>query len=153
MDRQDLKPAAPYQLLLTMAGPYRISTIDQSKIPGLEGFFARPGAGPPFETMVFGGEGSSDLDCDKYATEEQARAGHEAMVATWLAREDAPAAGRSVVLVQTVSRNLEFPICGDVCALGEERYVCTQSDFTNPEAPVLRFVKSTAPRHPAEEAT
>lgn len=39
------------------------------------------GMGPPliFETMVFG-EGSSDLECERYSTEKQAREGHIAMV-------------------------------------------------------------------------
>jgi hypothetical protein len=41
------------------------------------------GDGPPliFETMIFGGE--HDQDCWRYSTEEQANAGHEAVVA-WL---------------------------------------------------------------------
>jgi hypothetical protein len=42
------------------------------------------GAGRPpiiFETMAFG-EGT-DNDCKRYATEAEARAGHEAMVAKW----------------------------------------------------------------------
>jgi hypothetical protein len=36
------------------------------------------GGGPPilFETMVFGGNGEGDVFCDRYATEEEARAGH-----------------------------------------------------------------------------
>lgn len=39
-------------------------------------------AGPPliFETMVFDGESSSDLDMARYATEAEALAGHDAMV-------------------------------------------------------------------------
>jgi hypothetical protein len=37
-----------------------------------------------FETMVF--EGEHSLDCERYATEAEARAGHEAMVATWQPR-------------------------------------------------------------------
>lgn len=38
--------------------------------------------GPPliFETMVFAAGSSSDLECERYATEAQAREGHTAMV-------------------------------------------------------------------------
>jgi len=42
--------------------------------------------GPPiiFETMVFSAFGmSDDLDMDRYATEDEARAGHERMVQLW----------------------------------------------------------------------
>lgn len=44
------------------------------------------GDGPPliFETMVFGGD--HDQDCWRYSTEEQAQAGHDAVVA-WLRGE------------------------------------------------------------------
>ena len=48
------------------------------------------GDGPPliFETMVFRSqEDMWDLDMDRYSTEEQAKAGHEAMVAKWQDRE------------------------------------------------------------------
>lgn len=41
------------------------------------------GMGPPliFETTVFGDAGwSNEIDCERYATLEQAKAGHEAMV-------------------------------------------------------------------------
>ena len=44
--------------------------------------------GPPliFETMVFASNGSGhDLDCERYATEAEAVAGHEAMVRKWQA--------------------------------------------------------------------
>ena len=50
------------------------------------------GGGPPliFETMVFPKRGEwGELDSDRYSTEEQARAGHERMVAKWTA-EAAP---------------------------------------------------------------
>lgn len=45
----------------------------------------RFGDGPPliFETMVFGPDSYIDMDCERYSTEEQAKAGHEAMVAKW----------------------------------------------------------------------
>ena len=48
------------------------------------------GPGPPliFETMVFSklaGEGG--LDSERYSTEEQAIAGHEAMVEKWINKE------------------------------------------------------------------
>ena len=42
--------------------------------------------GPPliFETMVFPSKGNStDLDCDRYSSEEEALAGHKAMVEKW----------------------------------------------------------------------
>ena len=48
------------------------------------------GPGPPliFETMVFtkDGEGRT-LDCERYSTEQEAIAGHEAMVEKWVSRE------------------------------------------------------------------
>lgn len=42
------------------------------------------GKGPPliFESMFFKKGDPQDLDCDRYATEEEALAGHTAMVAT-----------------------------------------------------------------------
>ena len=46
------------------------------------------GEQPPliFETMVFPERGNwHEEDCDRYATEAEARAGHEAMVAKWSA--------------------------------------------------------------------
>ena len=37
-----------------------------------------------FETMVFPSEGDrGELDCDRYATQDEAIAGHEAMCAKW----------------------------------------------------------------------
>jgi hypothetical protein len=47
------------------------------------------GEGPPliFETMVFRSEDDSDdLDCDRYSTEAEALAGHEAMCRKWLVK-------------------------------------------------------------------
>jgi hypothetical protein len=43
------------------------------------------GNGPPliFETMVFPADSYSDLDCERYSTETEALAGHEAMVKKW----------------------------------------------------------------------
>lgn len=40
------------------------------------------GEGPPliFETMVFSDDSGRDLDCERYSTEEEARAGHEKWV-------------------------------------------------------------------------
>jgi hypothetical protein len=49
------------------------------------------GSGPPliFETMVFPKCGEwSELDCDRYSTLKEARAGHEAMVKKWTSKED-----------------------------------------------------------------
>lgn len=44
--------------------------------------------GPPliFETMVFIGEGSVDVDCRRYPTLAEAQAGHAATVAEWAGR-------------------------------------------------------------------
>jgi len=46
------------------------------------------GSGPPliFETMVFPSEGGvlTELDCERYSTEDAAKAGHERMCAKWL---------------------------------------------------------------------
>lgn len=36
-----------------------------------------------FETMVFPPDSMGALDCERYATEAEARAGHAAMVAKW----------------------------------------------------------------------
>lgn len=57
----------------TTIGDYLISTVWL----GLDHSF---GYGPPliFETMVFKG-GESDLDCERYSTEEEALAGHAAI--------------------------------------------------------------------------
>lgn len=43
------------------------------------------GDGPPliFETMVFDHGSYGEVDMDRYTTEEQAKAGHEAMVTKW----------------------------------------------------------------------
>jgi hypothetical protein len=54
---------------------------------GLDHAFGR---GPPliFETMVFPPGGSADdMDCERYSTEEEAKAGHEAMVAKWSTKQ------------------------------------------------------------------
>lgn len=60
-----------------VAGRYYVSTVWL----GLDHSF---GTGPPliFETMVFGlGSGFAELDCRRYSTLEQARAGHAETVA------------------------------------------------------------------------
>jgi len=36
-----------------------------------------------FETMVFTSKGSDDLDCERYATEDEAIAGHKQVVEKW----------------------------------------------------------------------
>jgi hypothetical protein len=36
-----------------------------------------------YETMVFRGEDRDDLDCQRYLTQDEARAGHSAMVRKW----------------------------------------------------------------------
>jgi hypothetical protein len=53
--------------------------------------------GPPliFETMVFPTALTlGDLDCERYSTEAEALAGHEAMVAKWRAGPQTTLAGR-----------------------------------------------------------
>ena len=75
------------RVALDEVGPYQVSTV-------WLGLNHNWGEGPPliFETMVFtasawkderpvsqGGEGLAEFDMDRYATEEQARVGHEAM--------------------------------------------------------------------------
>ena len=48
---------------------------------GLNHNFCSPGPPLIFETMVFPKEGEyGELDCNRYSTEEEAIAGHEAMV-------------------------------------------------------------------------
>ena len=50
-----------------------------------------PHHGGSFETMVFPKAGEwGELDCNRYYSEEQAKTGHEAMVAKWTARIGAP---------------------------------------------------------------
>lgn len=40
-----------------------------------------------FETMVFAADESGELDMDRYPTEAEAKAGHEAMVAKWSTKQ------------------------------------------------------------------
>jgi hypothetical protein len=63
---------------IELSNGYRISTVWL----GLDHSF---GSGPPllFETMVFPKDSLSDLDCERYTTEEEARLGHELMVQKW----------------------------------------------------------------------
>ena len=60
----------------TQVGEYRISTV-------FLGLNHQHGKGPPllFETMVFKGDSSEDLDIMRYTTRVQALAGHDQMVA------------------------------------------------------------------------
>lgn len=69
------------RVALTTVGPYAVSTVWL----GADHSFGT--GGPPliFETMVFATEGgtadlSHDLDCRRYATEDEARRGHEEFV-------------------------------------------------------------------------
>lgn len=41
-----------------------------------------------FETMVFPPDSYADLDMARYSTEDEAKAGHAAMVEKWLSKED-----------------------------------------------------------------
>lgn len=63
----------------TLENGYWVSTVYM-------GLNHQYGDGPPliFECMVFSKKrGVSDLDCDRYSTEAEAKAGHEAMCAKW----------------------------------------------------------------------
>lgn len=59
---------------------------------GVDHLFRAPGKPLIFETLVFPRSGSKvhgdweDLDCDRYATEEEALAGHAKMVEKWSKR-------------------------------------------------------------------
>ncbi len=77
----------------TRVGQYRVSTV----FLGLDHQY---GDGPPlvFETMVFEGEGFGDLYCERYATWEDAEAGHNHTVAR-LKRERLNAVAWRVFLV------------------------------------------------------
>lgn len=69
----------------TIIKGYRISTIWL----GIDHNFGWLYDGGPhviFESMVFGPEGASDLDTDRYINEDMARRGHRKMVSKW-ARE------------------------------------------------------------------
>ena len=70
----------------------RVSTV----FLGLDHGF---GSGPPliFETMTFPDDDLLEEDCERYATEDQAHAGHAAMVAKVAATMDNP-------LIQEVER-------------------------------------------------
>lgn len=81
LDRVASKMEDPgYRVLaIEKVGGYRASTVWlglDHRLPGL-------GDGAPliFETTVFEGDGFHDRYCDRYATEEQALAGHAAVVA------------------------------------------------------------------------
>jgi hypothetical protein len=43
--------------------------------------------------------------------------------------------------IRRASRYLEMPVCGDVCELKGAEYVVVQTDYTDPERPVLRFAR------------
>lgn len=68
------------RVALTQAGAYRVSTV---WLGSDHNFLDK---GPPliFETMVFRGpEGLLEVDCDRYATLEEAEEGHAKFVAKW----------------------------------------------------------------------
>ena len=50
---------------------------------GLDHNFSETGPPIIFESMVFGPEDMTDLDCQRYATKEQAQAGHDELVTRW----------------------------------------------------------------------
>ncbi len=83
--RVEMKPVVSHQLALTMVGPYRVSTIDRGAIANLPPRFVETmeRMGSRFETMVFHGDGSSDLDSARYGSREEALSGHKEMVRRW----------------------------------------------------------------------
>ena len=83
--------SADRHVALTEAEGFTVSTV----FLGLDHAFG--GTVPIlFETMVFkrgdwdSGESLPDQDCERYSTIEEARAGHEAMVAKWSLNERIP---------------------------------------------------------------
>jgi len=61
-------------------GPYFVSTV----WIGLDHGFGEP-LPLIFETMVFKGKSERDLDCWRYATEDEALASHQRMIEKWQA--------------------------------------------------------------------
>jgi len=67
--------------------------VEQTELPGgcfvstvllgIDHNFLEGGRPIIFETMVFGGESSVDLDCVRYCTKEEAELGHQVMVTKW----------------------------------------------------------------------
>lgn len=84
----------PQSLRLTYVGPWRVSTVDL-RHPGnplgafVNAFDALMGEKHRFETMVFRGEGYTELDRGRYDSKDAALAGHDAMVERWSRRATA----------------------------------------------------------------
>ena len=70
------------RVAIDVVNGYRVSTV-------LLGLDHNWGDGPPliFETMVFKGDDSDDLDMERYTTLEQAENGHKEMVKKWREHE------------------------------------------------------------------
>lgn len=68
-----------------LPGDLRVSTV---RLSADHGFGGKP---LWYETMVFPMDSWGDLDCQRYETEEEARAGHDAMVLRVMAGEFANA--------------------------------------------------------------
>lgn len=83
-----LKTFGDNRVAKTTVGDVEVSTV-------WLGIDHQYGDGPPliFETMVF--DGPLDQECERYSTEEQAKAGHEAMVARVRADQLEPDDGAS----------------------------------------------------------
>lgn len=90
------KPNKPRQALaVSLVGPWRISTVDTERLDDAQRLMvamrevtgALLGCSPlgdyRYETMVFLGDDHSDHDVNRYSTEAEALAGHEAMCANW----------------------------------------------------------------------
>ncbi len=90
-ERRDSPPPARNGLRHTFIGPWKVSTVDldlRRIDPSVADRFANMHfqmlgtLGGRFETMVFG-NGWDSLDCERYATETEALAGHDLMVSKW----------------------------------------------------------------------
>jgi len=64
---------------ITRVNGHRVSTV----FLGLDHSFSDDDPALLFETMVFKGESSADLECERYSTWAEAEAGHAAMVAKY----------------------------------------------------------------------
>jgi hypothetical protein len=64
-------------IAIERVGTYRVSTVWL----GIDHRYCKEGPPTIFETMVFDGDGFTDRYCDRYTTENDARAGHARAVA------------------------------------------------------------------------
>ena len=69
-DAGELDPETRWQIR-TVHGPYTVSTVFLGTV------------GNPYETMVFVGDSSSDVDFARYLTREDAKKGHRRISCKW----------------------------------------------------------------------